>query len=55
MIVHATSCHIILTACNTIGVLKFLNANNYVVDTFTKYAACQRPSGPLLFNKLDLT
>jgi len=27
MIVHATLCHIILTACNTIGVLKFLNAN----------------------------
>ena len=27
MIVHVTSCHIILIACNTIGVLKFLNAN----------------------------
>ena len=27
MIVHGTLCHIILTACNTIGVLKFLNAN----------------------------
>ena len=27
MIVHVTSCHIILTACNAIGVLKFLNAN----------------------------
>ena len=27
MIVHGTLCHIILTACNTIGVSKFLNAN----------------------------
>ena len=27
MIVHATLYRIILTACNTIGVLKFLNAN----------------------------